>query len=191
MTAFNHQTGSEKIQISLSKSKLVKGLLSSILFVLIGFWMLIYQPETSNAIFNNPVIKYGAAVACILFFGLGIFYFTYKLMDKKPGLVIDHSGITDNSSAVAVGHIPWSEITHIATANVMKQAFLIVIIKNPREYVVKQTGFFKRKGMEYNLKNYGSPVSISATTLSCSIGELQNLVYSRLKAFQNSNHSIN
>jgi hypothetical protein len=73
--------------------------------------------------FDNPFVKYGAAIAAILFFGFGIFYFLRKLIDKKPGLIIDDNGIIDNSSAVSVGLIPWSDIEHISTTNVMKQKF--------------------------------------------------------------------
>jgi hypothetical protein len=162
----------DKIEITLSKGKLIKGLIASIVFVVLGFWILIYKPTVSNAMFDNPFVKYGSAVACLLFFGFAIFYFSFKLTDKKPGIVVSNNGILDNSSAVAAGLIPWKDIKQFAIAKVMKQEFLIIVINNPEFYINKQTNIFKKKGMQYNLNNYGSPLAISAIGLKCSLNEL-------------------
>ncbi len=166
----------DKIEIALSKSKLTKGLVASIVFVALGLWILIYKPTVSNAMFDNPFVKYGAAIASILFFGFAIFYYSFKLTDKKPGIVIDDNGILDNSSAVAVGLIPWKDIKQFATAKVMKQEFLIIIVYNPEFYISRQTNIFKKKGMQYNLNNYGSPLAISANGLKSSLTELTEIL---------------
>jgi hypothetical protein len=123
------------INIPLSKGKLIKGLIGSIIFVLIGSWLLIYQPEIGNPIFDNPVVKYGASVASILFFGFGIIYFSIKITDKKPGIIIDDSGILDNSSAVSTGPIPWTDIERFSIVKVMKQEFLVIGVNNPEFYI--------------------------------------------------------
>jgi len=173
-------TQNNKIEIPLSKGKLTKGLIASIIFVLIGLWLLIYHPTTSNPIFNNPLVKYGAAITSILFFGFAIFYFSFKLTDKNPGIVIDDNGILDNSSAVAVGFIPWATIKQFATAKVMKQEFLIIVVDNPELYINQQTNLFKKKGMQYNLNNYGSPLAISANGLKCNLTELTSILERKL-----------
>jgi len=173
-------TDIEKIELLLSKTKLTKGLIASIVFVLIGLWLLVYQPTTSNSLVNNPFVKYGAAIACVIFFGFGIFYFAKKLSDKKPGIVIDNDGIHDNSSAVSVGFIPWSNILQFVTTKVMKQEFLIIIVDNPATYIDQQTNFIKKKGMEYNFKTYGSPLAISANGLKCSLSELMTILEKKL-----------
>lgn len=180
-------TKSEKIEISLRKTKLIKGLTASIVFVLIGLWLLIYKPTTSNTVFNNSLVKYGAAIASIIFFGFGIFYFAKKLTDKKPGIVIDSTGILDNSSAISVGLIPWPNIIQFLTAKVMKQQFLIIIVDNPNNYIDKQTNFIKKKAMEYNLKTYGSPLAISANGLKCNLPELMTILENQLLEHKNKN----
>jgi hypothetical protein len=45
------------------------------------------------------------------FAGLCACYASIKVFDRRPGLVIDKEGIVDNSSGVAVGRVPWHEIT--------------------------------------------------------------------------------
>jgi len=161
------------IEIPLSKTKITKGLLGSIAFVAIGLWLLIRQPHIGNPVFDNALVKYGASVACIIFFGFTAFFFLKKLNDKKPGLVIDNDGIHDNSSATAIGLIPWYDITHIGVSSVMNQQFLIIGLRNPEEYIASQTNLLKKKSFGFNYKNYGSPIAISANTLECNLYELK------------------
>ena len=59
------------MEIQLSKKKLVKHIIVSLLFMAGGLWMLITQPQTSNPVFNDPLIKNGAAILGILFGQIG------------------------------------------------------------------------------------------------------------------------
>jgi len=177
-------TTTERIEIPLSKTKLTRGLIGSVVFVLIGLWILIYQPAISNSVFINPLIKYGAAIACILFFGFVSIFYAKKLTDKKPGLIIDNTGITDNSSAVSVGHTPWTDIKYITTIKVVKQDFIILIVENPNNYINKQTNIIKRKTMEMNFKSYGSPINISANSLKSNFNELKSVLDNKLAEFK-------
>jgi hypothetical protein len=172
----------QSISIPLSKSKLTKGLSGCILFVLASLWILLYQPAGSNPVFNNPLLKYGAAVSGILFFGWGIIYFSRKLADKKPGMIIDDEGLFDNSSAAAVGRIPWENITRVVTTQVMNQQFLIIVVNNPEHYINEQHNVIKKKGMIYNFKHYGSPIAITAGGLKCNLSELLEMLDAGLVA---------
>jgi len=145
-------------------------------------WLLAYQPTVSNPIFNNPLAKYGAAVLGILFFGSGIIYFSRKLADKKPGLIIDDEGLFDNSSAAAVGRIPWMNITRVVTAQVLNQQFLVIVVNNPEHYINEQHNAIKKKAMIYNFKNFGSPIAISAGGLKCNLSELLEMLDAGLVA---------
>src|SRR5450432_4068670 len=132
-------TDKEKIEISINKAKLAKLLIASIIFVLFGLWILIYKPPISDGSFRRTNIKYVAATVGILFFGTATILFAIKLKDKRPGLIIDETGVTDNSSAVSAGHIPWNDITHITVTNVMKQKFFVFNVKNPNDYLNRQS----------------------------------------------------
>ena len=66
-------TTTEQIEISLSKGKLTKILISSIAFVAIGLWFVISPPTIQNGLFGNPILILVAGIASILFFGFCAF----------------------------------------------------------------------------------------------------------------------
>jgi hypothetical protein len=149
----------EPVIIPISKGKLVKLICFCFLFLFIGTWMLFTKHETGNSVMDSALVKYGAAVLGILMGATGLVFFIRKLGDKKPGLIIDDNGITDNASGVAAGFIPWEDITHIYTTKVMNQEFIMIGVTNPEGYISRQPGALKRKMMKANMKSYGSPIS--------------------------------
>ncbi|MGN7783868.1 STM3941 family protein [Niabella sp. 22666] len=166
------------IEIPLSKRKIMVALFISLLFVALGFWLVIARPNPNggNAILGNPILIVVVGLAAIVFFGMGILVLIRKLKDKRPGLIVSDEGILDNASGVAAGVIPWADIQKIKLAQVMSQKFLMLIVKDPEQYIQRETNAIKRKGMELNYKNYGSPISISAGSLQIGFNELQALL---------------
>lgn len=173
-------TTTEQIKIPLNKGRLTILLISSIIFIAIGLWLVISPPKIDIPLLGNPTLILVTGIASILFFGLCAFMFFKKLKDDKAGLIIDKTGVTDNASGISAGHIPWSNIKEIRTAQVMNQKFLMILVDNPNDYISRQTNAIKRKGAEMNFKNYGSPISISANTLKCNFDELKNILQAQL-----------
>jgi hypothetical protein len=56
---------------------------------------------------------------------------------------------------------------------------LMLYVSNPNTYIDRQKNLLKRKGMALNHRSYGTPVSISASTLKISFPELFALVSQR------------
>jgi hypothetical protein len=169
------------VEIPLSKGKLIKGFAGSVIFVAASIWMLTTDSSSGRGLLSSPMIKYSIAVTGIVFFGfLGVMYL-FKLRDRKPGLVIDENGIIDNSGGLAAGFIPWTDIENFSIEKVMKQQFLVIAVKNPEFYIENQKSILKKKGMQYNLRSYGSPIAISTNTLNCKLPELLNLLEERNK----------
>lgn len=166
----------QSIQIDISKSKLVKLLLGCLAFVAICSWILIYQPEIGNPVFDNVIVKYGVMATGVLFFGLLAFFYIRKLGDNKAGIVIDDNGIFDNSSALAAGFIPWVDVKQVKTVEVSKQKLLMIIVNNPADYISRRKNIVGKKAMAFNERKYGSPVSITANALKCSTDELYILI---------------
>ncbi len=171
-----------RIEIPLSKQKLILMLTGAIAFVSIGLWFVISPPAIENAYWGNPTKMMIAGYASILFFGLCTFYLIRKLTDSKPGLILDDSGLTDNSSAISVGQILWSDIESISVIEIHKQKLLKIHVKNPHEYSNKQTSGLKRKMMEMNNNMYGTPLSISANSLKISFDDLLKMLTDKLDA---------
>jgi hypothetical protein len=173
----------KKIEIPLSKKKLFLILLGAIGFVLIGLWFLINPPISSHQIFGLSSIYPIVGFISVLFFGLGAIAIFSKISDKKAGLIINCQGIIDNSSGVSAGLVSWKDIQEIKVAQVMNQKFLMLIVENPQDYLAKVTNTIKRKGMELNYKTYGSPISISASSLKINFDELHKLLIDKMKEY--------
>jgi hypothetical protein len=178
------------VEISLSKSKLTKFLIFSLLFLAGGIWMIVSNPQTNNPFFNNLFIK-GLAMYGSTIMGLaGVYFFTRKLLDNKPGLIINEKGIHDNTSIFKFGWIPWSDIADIYEHSIQasiasKQYFITIGLKNPEEYIVREVSPIKRKLMQVNANSYGSPVHISTNGLKINHHELLELLRGALNKYRN------
>jgi hypothetical protein len=174
-------TENEAIEIPLSKSKLAKLLLFCQVFLLIGLWMIITDPQVSNPVFNNPIVKVVASYGSTLMGLLGLYFFTKKLFDNKPGLVLSEAGIYNNTGAFNYGWIPWADVAEISERSVQvsvasKQHFVTVRLLDPDKYISRETNALKRKLLIANSKSNGSPVNISTNGLKTKHEDLLKLM---------------
>lgn len=148
-------------------------MLGSVAFTVIGLWLLLMQ--------NSLLIYRVIGVVNILFFGFMASIVARKLQDDTPGLIIDEVGIDDNSSGVAVGLILWRDIKDVFVVEIANQKFIMVEVYNPEYYIERQTHYLQKKAMEYNLKTYGSPLSITTNGLKCTFDKLYKLIKIKLE----------
>nr|WP_297811352.1 STM3941 family protein [uncultured Methylophaga sp.] len=106
----------DEIVIALSKFKIILIIAGSLAFVVGALWLTTLDSEQieSSRKYSNPQIAHAVGYICMAFFGLCAAYGITKLFDSKPGLIFNHKGITDNSSGVSAGLIPWAEISGLA-----------------------------------------------------------------------------
>lgn len=166
----------QRLEIPLSKSKIIMALVGASAFVAIGFWFVISPPDIKNSYWGHPTRIAIAGYASIIFFGLCTVFLIRKLPDTKPGLVIDSTGLFDNSGALSAGLILWEDIENISVLEIHKQKLLMLEVKNPQAYIERQKSLWKRKGMELNYKMYRTPISITANGLKMPFEELCTLV---------------
>ena len=167
-----------KIEIPLSKKKIILLLLAAIAFVAGGIWIATNPERFIPNIFRitNPEIIRIAGVVEILFFGAAGIYGIKKLFDKKVGLIIDSNGITDNSNATSIGLVKWEDITGIRVLEVVNQKFVMIDISNPEHYIgLKKSGIGKMT-MKANYNKYGSPISITANSLKADFKEVWEII---------------
>jgi hypothetical protein len=149
--------------IPLSKTKLRFLTWASLGFVAAGVWLWFFPEQFRR--WQPEVVQVVAAFGlCAIFLGL-------KQRDPGPGLVIDAQGIVDNSSGIAAGRVPWSEIEGFKVHQVQSQRFLAVLVRDPGTYVARASGFM-RPVVALNLKLYGSPIQISAVALQIDFDQL-------------------
>jgi hypothetical protein len=165
-----------KIEIPISKTKLLLGIGGSILFLVLGLYLFTTVADQQTRF--NPTLVKGIGIAGILFFGATGIYGIKKIFDKNIGLTIDENGIIDNTNATSIGLIKWADITEIKTEQVMSTKFLLIYTSDPNRILEKATGI-KRKLLEGNMKMYGTPLSITSNTLRYNFSDLEKLIRDR------------
>jgi hypothetical protein len=174
-------TSGQRIEIALSKSKLFLMLIGSIGFVAIGLWFVISPPTVSNSYWGNPTKLALVGYASIIFFGLCGVFILRKIPDTKAGLILDDSGLFDNSSGLSAGQILWKDIQEITVIEIHKQKLIMLHVTNPQEYIDRQKSVFTRKGMQLNYKMYGTPLSITSNGLKISFEKLLTIITDRFR----------
>jgi len=179
----------EQIEIPLSKLKIALMLIGSVIIFALGFWMVLHVPSLNTRGFKryflgNPMFFLIVGIALGLFSGLLITILVRKLLDKKPGLIINKHGITDNSSGLSGGLILWSEIEKIIVVTANRQKFIMFILSNPQDYLSKVKNIYKRKGMQLNYKIYNAPIGISANSLQISSDKLYKLLLNKMEEYK-------
>lgn len=170
-----------KIEIPLSKTKLLLAVGGSLLFIVACLYLLLIVAD--QQVRFSPLLIKGVGVLGILFFGATGITGIKKIFDNNMGLTIDDKGITDNSGGSSIGLIQWTDITSISTEQISSTKFLLIHIDNPDFYLEKAKGL-KRKMMEANQRMYGTPLSISSNGLKCKFEELEKLLQENLKKYQ-------
>jgi hypothetical protein len=153
------------MEIPLSKTKLSLVILGSLAFVVGGIWLTFYVEYDS---FMQPL----AGILSMAFFGLTGAIGIRKLLDNRPGLIINEQGIHDNSSGLSAGFIPWEDIENIGEITIKNQTFLQIFVKDPQKYLNRAQGW-QKPAQKINYQWYGSVINISANSLKISFLELK------------------
>jgi hypothetical protein len=169
------ESSDEKI-IELSKTKLVVVIAGASAFVALGFQMFLRTDESIRAshgpwLFREPVFVHGMGLAAMLFFGLCIPLALRKLFDRKPGLILNSSGITDNASFGSAGFVPWSDIVGAGIYGAQRQQMLVIKLRDPDKYINRGSALSRRLN-KANEKMGGSPVAIPSIALKIDFPEL-------------------
>lgn len=163
--------------IELSKTKMILLLLAACAFGAAGAWLLtldaaeIRSDRSFTFFFKEPLIAYGLGVLSLLFSVAGGVIVVRKLFDKKPGLVLNSSGVFDNASVAAAGLIPWSDVVGSEVIDIQGQKMLIVHVSDPRKYV-ERGGALRRALNRAGHKMGPGPVAIPSNMLKIDFPDL-------------------
>jgi hypothetical protein len=176
-------------EINLDKTRLAKLLVCSVLFLVGGLWMIITDPQSRNPLFNSPLLKAFAFYGALIMGACGVYFFSRKLFDRRPGLIIDRNGIVVNTSIFSLGLIPWSDISriyesHIQASMASKQYFVTVELIDPGKYISREKNALKKWLLKANTRNYGSPVHITTNGLQTNHKDLFQLLSQALEKYK-------
>ena len=112
------------------------------------------MPHEESVLLDNAVIYWIFKALClvgVVFCVLGEVYFWSQLFSKEPLVEICDEYFYDNSSAISLGKIAWSDMERAY----IKSGFLNIELKNPEVYFAKKN-FIQMRMIKGNLKlGYG------------------------------------
>jgi hypothetical protein len=169
------------IEIPFSKQKIVFGIVVSITFVVLGYYLFATISDQQNRL--DPRLAKAVGILGIIFFGgTGIFAIK-KLFDKSLGLIISDEGIFENTNATSIGFISWDDIIEFKTIQIKSTKILLIFVKNPQLYLDKVSGF-KKFLMKSNFSMYGTPLSITSVTVKIKFNELEQILNQRFEEYR-------
>lgn len=118
----------DEIRLYKSPWKAITLMLLCLPFVVIGIFIISREPFWST--------NYMMGWVSTLFFGLGILIGIVQLLDKKPQIVINESGLWDRSTKRRV--IPWDQIEGAYLISLNGQKFISLELDESFEVKVKQ-----------------------------------------------------
>lgn len=164
-----------KIEVPRSKKKILGLMIGSMVFVAIGIYFIV-TPEKFQAVPFGTII----GVSAVGFFGTTFSIFLKQLISQKWGLIIDESGIINQSNALDVGLIEWRDILGFETMQVASTKFILIQTDQPDKYIDRGSNSLIRRSMKANLNMYGTPLSISTNTLKMQHTELEDILEKEL-----------
>jgi intracellular septation protein A len=165
----------KEVYIPLNKRKLARFLRGSIINTLVGLWFF-SRIWVNHSLFM--ILASGLGIVMIIFYVPLTYFLIKKWKDKRAGITVDSTGITDNTYLFSAVHIPWSGIQDIRKT---RRTLLIIFIYNPVTYISAQSNFIKRKMLKMAFKHYGSPIIINSKELKGGFDELQSILQTELR----------
>jgi len=154
------------VVVERSRAKSALALLGCAGFVYVSLAILTVGSATSFVIGILGVLTFTV-------FGIG---WLTLLLRRGPGLVVDDEGLDDRASLVAVGRVPWSDVTGVGSWGAFGTSFVVVRVREPSEYLRRVTPLL-RPAAWLNRSLVGSTVTIPSTGLRIGAGGLLALVH--------------
>jgi hypothetical protein len=148
--------------IESSKIKIKIMIFIFLMFSSSGLWVITFGATKIQSILhlNYPTSAYALGWFFLLTFGYGAYLWIKKLTSASPGLILNHLGITENSTSLPAGFIPWDEISGFSMRKIRGKKLILVLLKNVEIYI-EAPNLKKRYVYKSLLKKLGSPVVIT------------------------------
>ncbi len=173
----------EEMKIPLSMKKSIYLIIGCLIFIGLSIWFIIDPQQFLNFRRQNETTIFIVGIIGLVTFSFFLFFIIYKLFQKRTGIHFDKNGFFDNSSGTSAGFVKWEDVMKIDEAKVANQRFVLVVVKNPEDYVKRQKSFMKRKLMTSNMSFYHSPIMISANHLHINYDKLLELMKSQFEKY--------
>jgi hypothetical protein len=169
------------IELHFSKQKSILFILVCLLISIGLYYIVFYNKYTFlyKLSDDKQVVFIILSIPLILFCLYGACFQLYKLLIKKPALIITGEGIFDESSPLSVGFISRQEIMGIKEFHYKSSTCIIIMVKNPEIYL-NQGFILKRLINKLNIVLCGSLIYINYVCFEKNRNQIVNYINSFL-----------
>jgi len=156
----------EEIRLYAPRTRLAVFAATSLVFVLVGLWI-------AGVIGGEPMYGPVGVIAgwfAAVVFGVFTPYLLYRLVTRRPSLVIGHDGIVDHATATSVGTVGWEEIAEVGLRDFAGQRMIVIAVRDEEALLARQNPV-NAVLMRVNKGLNGSMVNIPHTALEVSVEE--------------------
>ena len=173
------------IEIFSSKKKSFLLFIGSLLFVAFGFELFINADQYIGYKFPSPIFTKGIGIISVLFFGLALYISIKQLIKNKLFLIIDKNGINVDPEKNSPEFITWKNIEGFSELKIQSQKMVLIKVNNPDYWIQNEKNLLKKKLVQFNFSNYGSPFCLSAVSMQITHAELMKVLNENLEKYKN------
>ncbi|MDL2213313.1 hypothetical protein LJC72_02635 [Bacteroides sp. OttesenSCG-928-D19] len=169
-----------KLPVKIYKLRLKKKI-GLVLFILSHLFMMIFFMQLGYTLIKSPG-RIVCAIIVLFSFAMvffGILAFIRLAQEKFIGFFISSDGLNDISTGHNYGVVMWRDVTKIRILTDVehpKRKYIVLKVKNPQEYIERETSHSKRRSMTLKMHYYGSPICFSNRGMDCTFQELEDSV---------------
>lgn len=171
-----------RITIYPSSMKLILVLVGSVAMVCVAVLILVFARGATDAILGIRGFIPFSAILAIAFFTLTGGLAGYTLVLRKPALVIDQNGLTDNASGVAAGFLAWPEIDRVERYAFAGHTFLGLYLKDVNTVRARLTPM-KSRAIKSNIGLGAAPINLPASLPGMTMRDLEMMVNDYLNRY--------
>ncbi|MEN8435351.1 hypothetical protein NX821_002558 [Clostridium septicum] len=132
-----------------------------------------------KGVYNLNVIFIIVGIIGSIFFGYCYVFTIMKLIKPKPLIVVNNSGIIDNSTAVSIGVISWDNIIDFRIEKHFNNEYIAIYVNNLNS-LIKALHPLKRIVIRLNIMFKFSPILIYIGCADISSEEILNILKKQL-----------
>lgn len=151
--------------------KLIGLAFGALVFVALGVLFIVLGQSEEEP----PIMVIIIGYISVGFFGLCLVYCLYRLVNKKPSIIINQNGIMDNSSYIGGGQLQWSDIADVVLYEFMGQKFIGLKLHDTERFMARQSGM-KKAFIRMNRRMLDMPVNIPQSGVRMPLDKLYVLI---------------
>jgi hypothetical protein len=164
MTPHEGDDMAEEIRMYAPRARVAVFAAGSLLATIAGLWI------AGPAGDGQPAYGAAGVVAgwlVVVVFALFTAYLLYRLVARRPSLVLGHEGIVDHATATSAGAIGWDEIAEVSLRSFGAQQMIVITVRDEGALLARQNPV-KAALMRANRGLAGSLVNIPQSALDVS-----------------------